>query len=122
MQKSHWLLEDDTPEVYRKYGFPELVGDLVKDADKFKATSPLVHAARIKQPLLLAYGGADKRVPLNHGTEFYKAVKETNNDVEWVVYPDEGHGFYLEKNRIDFYKRMERFLDRNIGNGSVKAK
>jgi hypothetical protein len=35
-----------------------------------------LQAARIKQPLLLAYGGADQRVPLYHGTKFYKAVKE----------------------------------------------
>ncbi|HZV64867.1 MAG TPA: prolyl oligopeptidase family serine peptidase, partial [Telluria sp.] len=46
---------------------------------------------------------------------FYAAVKKTNPDVEWVVYPEEGHGWALPKNRIDFWTRVEKFLDRNIG-------
>lgn len=43
---------------------PKLVGDRDKDAAQFKATSPLEQAARIKRPPLMAYGGADVRVPL----------------------------------------------------------
>lgn len=115
LHQRHWFLESDTSDAYRKYGMPELVGDLVKDAEQIKATSPLVHAAKIRQPLLMAYGGADKRVPLNHGTEFYNAVKVSNPNVEFKVYSNEGHGFALPENRIDFYKRMERFLERHIG-------
>jgi dipeptidyl aminopeptidase/acylaminoacyl peptidase len=34
--------------------------------------------------------------------------------VEWVVYPDEGHGFLLEQHRFDFYRRVAAFLDRNL--------
>jgi dienelactone hydrolase len=104
-----WGFDDDISARYRKYGMPVLVGDPVKDAAQFKATSPLQQAARISQPLLLAYGGADRREPLYHGEKLYKAVKQTNPDVEWIVYPDEGHGWALPKNRV------ERFLDRNIG-------
>jgi len=110
-----WGFEDDLSARYRKYGMPKLVGDPVADAAQFKATSPLQQAARISQPLLLAYGGADRRVPLYHGEKFYKAVKQTNPDVEWVVYADEGHGWALPKNQIDFWGRVERFLDRHIG-------
>lgn len=110
-----WGFEDDLSARYRQYGMPKLVGDPVLDAAQFKATSPLQQAARIRQPLLLAYGGADRRVPLYHGEKFYKAVKQTNPDVEWIVYPDEGHGWALPKNQIDFWTRVERFLDRNIG-------
>jgi dipeptidyl aminopeptidase/acylaminoacyl peptidase len=109
-----WYASDMSP-TYKQYGMPVLIGDPVKDAAQFKATSPIEQAARITQPLLLAYGGADKRVPLNHGKEFYAAVKRTNPDVEWVVYEEEGHGWGLPKNRIDFWTRVEKFLDRNIG-------
>jgi dipeptidyl aminopeptidase/acylaminoacyl peptidase len=111
----HWWYSSDMSQTYKQYGFPELIGDPVKDAAQFKATSPIEQAARITQPLLLAYGGADKRVPLNHGKEFYAAVKRTNPDVEWVVYDEEGHGWRVPKNRIDFWTRVEKFLDRNIG-------
>jgi dipeptidyl aminopeptidase/acylaminoacyl peptidase len=94
---------------------PVLIGDQVKDAAQLQATSPLLHATSIKQPLLMAYGGADLRVPLPHGTKFYKAIKDSNPNVEWIEYEDEGHGWKLPKTRIDFWGRVEKFLDKNIG-------
>jgi dipeptidyl aminopeptidase/acylaminoacyl peptidase len=111
----HWSFVSDISSTYKEYGMPDLVGDPVKDAAQLAATSPLLQAARITQPLLLAYGGADKRVPLYHGKKFYEAVKLTNRDVEWVEYEDEGHGWAVPKNRVDFWSRVEKFLDRNIG-------
>jgi dipeptidyl aminopeptidase/acylaminoacyl peptidase len=111
----HWSFRSDTSEGYKQYGMPELVGDMVKDAQQLKATSPLQQAARIKQPLLMAYGGADRRVPVYHGRKFYDAVKAGNPNVEMVVYDEEGHGWSLPQNRIDFWSRVEKFLDKNIG-------
>jgi dipeptidyl aminopeptidase/acylaminoacyl peptidase len=111
----HWNFTSDLPDAWKQYGMPTLVGDQVKDAEQLKATSPLLQAARIKQPLLLAYGGADMRVPLPHGTKFYQAVKQGNPNVEWIEYEEEGHGWALPKNRIDFWGRVEKFLDKNIG-------
>jgi dipeptidyl aminopeptidase/acylaminoacyl peptidase len=99
---------------------PALIGDLVKDAAQLKATSPIEQAARITQPLLLAYGEEDQRVPLYHGRKFYSAVKATNKQVEWVTYTGEGHGWSLPRNRIDFWQRVERFLDRHIGQAAAK--
>ena len=113
-----WGTRNDFPVEWRAYGMPQLVGDLVKDAAQLKATSPLQQAARINKPLLLAYGGADKRVPLHHGEKFYQAVAQGNPRVEWMVYPTEGHGWYLPETRVDFWTRVEKFLDRNIGPGS----
>jgi dipeptidyl aminopeptidase/acylaminoacyl peptidase len=111
----HWSATSDMPEAYKRYGMPTLVGDLEKDAAQFAATSPLKQAARITQPLLLAYGGADERVPIYHGRKFYDAVKGANKQVEWVVYPDEGNGWQLVETRLDFWGRVEKFLDRHIG-------
>ena len=105
----------DFSEEWQRYGMPVLVGDRVKDAAQLKATSPIEQAARIKQPLLLAHGGSDRRVPLTHGTQFYDAVKVNNSNVEWVIYPEEGHGWRLVKTRLDFWTRVEKFLDHNIG-------
>jgi dipeptidyl aminopeptidase/acylaminoacyl peptidase len=115
MYTGNWLFKSDMSEQWKQYGMPQLVGDQVKDAAQLKATSPLEQAARIRQPLLLAYGGADRRVPLYHGTKFREAVKATNPNVEWVVYEEEGHGWALPKNRIDFWTRVEKFLEKNIG-------
>lgn len=115
MYTGTWFSQSDASDQWKEYGMPEWVGDPVKDAAQLAATSPLNLASRITQPLLLAYGGADRRVPLFHGQKFYDAVQKTNHDVEWVVYPEEGHGWALPKNRIDFWSRVEKFLDRNIG-------
>ncbi|QOL51206.1 alpha/beta hydrolase family protein [Massilia litorea] len=110
----------DMSDEWKRYGMPELIGDQVKDAAQLKATSPIEQAARIKAPLLLAYGGADLRVPIDHGTKFHAAVKRNNPNVEWIEYPAEGHGFYLPKNNIDFWSRVEKFLDKNIGSGATQ--
>jgi dipeptidyl aminopeptidase/acylaminoacyl peptidase len=112
--------QSDMSDEWKRYGMPEMIGDRVKDAAQLKATSPIEQAARIKAPLLLAYGGADLRVPIDHGTKFYAAVKRTNPNVEWVEYPAEGHGFRLPKNNIDFWSRVEKFLDKNIGPGAIQ--
>jgi dipeptidyl aminopeptidase/acylaminoacyl peptidase len=111
----HWSRDSDTSESYKRYGMPAMVGDPVKDAAQFAATSPLKQAARVTRPLLLAYGGADLRVPVYHGRKFYDAVKATNKDVEWVLYEDEGHSWTLVETRLDFWSRVEKFLGRHIG-------
>ena len=119
MYTGHWSFASDLSDDWKQYGMPQLIGDPLKDAAQFQATSPIAQAARITQPLLLAYGAADKRVPLYHGKQFHAAVKPHNPDVEWVVYEDEGHGWYLPATRVDFWQRVEKFLDRNIGPGSA---
>jgi dipeptidyl aminopeptidase/acylaminoacyl peptidase len=105
----------DASEASKLYSMPVLIGDREKDAAQLKATSPIEQASRIKQPLLLAYGGADRRVPIVHGTKFRDAVKAYNPDVEWISYNEEGHGWALVKNRVDFWQHVEAFLDKNIG-------
>jgi dipeptidyl aminopeptidase/acylaminoacyl peptidase len=119
MYNSGWTYKSDMSDEWKQYGMPDMIGDQVKDAAQLKATSPIEQAARITQPLLLAYGGSDRRVPLVHGKKFYDAVTKTNQNVEWIEYPEEGHGWYLPKNRYDFYGRVEAFLEKNIGKGAA---
>ncbi|NNG25186.1 S9 family peptidase [Telluria aromaticivorans] len=116
----HWSFESDLSEDWKKHGMPVLIGDPAKDAAQFKATSPVEQAARITQPLLMAYGAVDQHVPLYHGNKFRDAVKNHNKQVEWVVYQDEGHGWSQPETRYDFWKRVEQFLDKNIGAGAVR--
>jgi dipeptidyl aminopeptidase/acylaminoacyl peptidase len=98
-----------------KYGMPEWIGDRVKDDDQFTRTSPLKRAKEIKQPVLMAYGGDDLRVPLPHGEKMKDALLASGNkDVELIVYENEGHGFQLEKNNYDLWTRVEKFLARTL--------
>jgi dipeptidyl aminopeptidase/acylaminoacyl peptidase len=106
----HW---SDLSEEWKQYGMKRLVGDPLADAEQFKATSPVARAKEIRIPLLLAYGGDDRRVPLQHGTDF-KAALRPEQDLEWVVYPDEGHGWFHLKTEEDFWGRVERFLAKHL--------
>jgi dipeptidyl aminopeptidase/acylaminoacyl peptidase len=107
--------ESDASAEWKKFGMPRLIGDQVKDAAQLKATSPIEQAGRITQPLLLAYGGADRRVPMAQGRLFYDKVKKTNPRVQWIQYDGEGHGWYLPATRIDFWSKVEKFLATHIG-------
>ena len=110
---SRWSDADDT---WKKYGLPKLVGDPATDAVKFKATSPSEHADKIRAPVLLAYGGKDKRVPIEHGERFHDALmKQPGAKSEWIVYKDEGHGWRYEVDNLDFWNRVAKFLDASIG-------
>lgn len=105
----------DFSSIWKQYGMPLMVGDQIKDAAQLKTSSPIENAGKIKQPLLMAYGSADRRVPLIHGEKFYAAVKKDNPNIEWVVYDKEGHGGWSLKTKLDFWSRVEKFLDKNIG-------
>jgi len=110
----------DASDEWKRYGMAKLVGDPQADAAQIKATSPLQRASEIKIPLLMAYGGDDRRVPIKHGTDMKSALRR-DQALEWVVYPEEGHGWRLLKTNEDFWGRVERFLGRHIGPASPAA-
>jgi dipeptidyl aminopeptidase/acylaminoacyl peptidase len=105
----------DLSDHWQRYGMPKLVGDPKADAEQFIATSPLKQVARIKVPLLVAHGALDRRVPIDHSRLFRSAAEAAKVAVEFVVYPEEGHGFYQFANEADFLGKVEKFLDRHIG-------
>ncbi|OWQ90885.1 hypothetical protein CDN99_12045 [Roseateles aquatilis] len=112
----------DMSDVWKDYGMTLMVGDREKDAEQLRKTSPLRRAAEIRQPLLLAYGHDDRRVPLKHGQDFRSALNAAGNkQFEYVTYAEEGHGWRKLATKVDFYGRMERFLARHIGTEPSKA-
>lgn len=90
------------------------LGDPDKDAAQFAQTSPLKRAKEITQPVLMAYGGLDERVPIVNGERMRSALRGHNPNVEWVVYNDEAHGWLRQENVIDFWTRVEKFLAKNL--------
>ncbi|WP_371868406.1 alpha/beta hydrolase family protein [Duganella margarita] len=106
----------DASQENLKYGMRTLIGDPdnATDAARFRQYSPLLRAAELKQPLLMAHGLEDRRVPIVHATRFYDAVKRSNPNVELITYPNEGHGWSKEETSIAFWQRVETFLDKNL--------
>ena len=100
---------------YLDYDSKMLVGDVDKDAKRLHDTSPDQLAGRIKVPVLMAYGGADVRVPIEHGTRMKAALDQAGAKYQWMVMDGEGHGFRDPANQKAFYTAVEKFLDKNIG-------
>jgi dipeptidyl aminopeptidase/acylaminoacyl peptidase len=113
IQGSSWIT-DDISETARNASLPEMVGDVEKDSEMLAANSPILNASKLKAPLLMAYGEADLRVPLAHGERMRDALIKAGNPPEWVVYYGEGHGWALQKTKLDFYGRMEKLLKKSL--------
>ena len=96
------------------FGLKVVMGDPEKDAAMFKQYSPINQAANLHQPLLMAHGAEDRRVPIVHADDFYSAVKKHNPHIEKIIYANEGHGWQHDDNNIDFWTRVEKFLDKNL--------
>ena len=95
----------------------EMVGHPERDADRLRNTSPFFNADRIRVPLLVAQGANDPRVPQQESDQIVEALRARGVAVDYMVKENEGHGFLNEENRFDFYRVMERFLQRHLGSG-----
>lgn len=92
----------------------EQVGDPVLNKEQMEATSPSLHADRIKCPLFIAQGANDPRVNKAESDQMVEALRKRGVKVEYMVKDNEGHGFRNQENRFDFYRAMERFLKDNL--------
>ncbi|MEE4256539.1 MAG: alpha/beta fold hydrolase [Bacteroidales bacterium] len=92
----------------------EMVGNPEEDKVQFEATSPALNADKIMTPLFVAQGANDPRVNIDESDQIVNALKERGIEVEYMVKDNEGHGFYNEENRFDFYRAMEAFLSKHI--------
>jgi dipeptidyl aminopeptidase/acylaminoacyl peptidase len=90
------------------------MGDPVKDRKMLEEVSPLLHADRIRKPLIVLQGANDPRVLKVESDEMVAAVKKNEVPVEYIVFPDEGHGFTKKANQVTGYTAILRFLDRHL--------
>jgi len=95
--------------------FHRRVGDPDKDADFLWSRSPLSRVGDIRIPLLIAQGANDPRVKQGESEQIVAALTEAGIDHEYLLFPDEGHGFAKPENRLRFYAAAERFLARHLG-------
>jgi dipeptidyl aminopeptidase/acylaminoacyl peptidase len=91
--------------------------DWVGERTELAATSPTRLATNIKVPVFLAAGGEDERAPIKHSEMMESALKKAGVPVETLYYSDEGHGFYTEAHRREYYTRLLAFLGRHLGGG-----
>ncbi|MEK7467973.1 MAG: S9 family peptidase [Planctomycetota bacterium] len=80
-----------------------------------RGRSPLFHVQNVRSPMLIAQGANDPRVKRAESDQFVKAMESKGLKVEYAVYENEGHGFARPANRLDFYRRAEKFLAEILG-------
>ncbi len=95
--------------------FHRRVGDPATDADFLWSRSPLSRVSDIRIPLLIAQGANDPRVKQAESEQIVAALTQAGIDHEYLLFPDEGHGFAKPENRLTFYAAAERFLARHLG-------
>jgi dipeptidyl aminopeptidase/acylaminoacyl peptidase len=96
-------------DLYKRVGNPET------DQEFLWSRSPLSRARDIRIPLLIAQGANDPRVKQAESEQIVAALAEAGIDYEYMLFPDEGHGFAKPENRLKFYAAAERFLARYLG-------
>jgi dipeptidyl aminopeptidase/acylaminoacyl peptidase len=94
--------------------------DWLGDREGLAAVSPTELAHRIRIPVFLAAGGKDKRAPVEHTEQMEKALKKAGVPVESLYFPHEGHGFYTEEHRREFYTKLLAFLSHHLGGATAK--
>lgn len=95
--------------MYKRIGNPET------EEVFLKSRSPLFKVDQIEIPMLIAQGANDPRVPKAESEQIVEALKEKGIDYEYMLFPDEGHGFAKPENRLKFYTSAEKFLSKYLG-------
>jgi dipeptidyl aminopeptidase/acylaminoacyl peptidase len=83
--------------------------------------SPVNLADRIKVPVFLAAGGEDERAPIQHTKRMEAALQKAGVPVESLYYSTEGHGFYTDPHRREYYGKLLAFLSRSLGGKTASA-
>jgi dipeptidyl aminopeptidase/acylaminoacyl peptidase len=100
-------------ESFKEALYDEM-GDPATDGERHRRISPLFHARNIEVPLLVVQGANDPRVLQAESDEIVAAVRANGVPVEYVLFPDEGHGFTKRENRIRASEAYVAFLEQHL--------
>ena len=95
--------------------FHTRVGNPETEPEFMWSRSPLSKVDAIKIPLLVAQGANDPRVKVAEAEQIVAALTEKGIPHEYLLFPDEGHGFAKPENRLRFYAAAEGFLAEHLG-------
>jgi dipeptidyl aminopeptidase/acylaminoacyl peptidase len=95
-----WMAAISTTE----YGDPKTQKDLLE------RLSPIHKIDRIKAPLIVLHGANDTNVPVVEAEQTVAALKKRGSPVEYILFPDEGHGWRKQANRIASTVAITKFF------------
>ena len=103
-------LTTDAPEPLRVY----LDGDELERREFFRSRSPLTFVENCRTPTLVLHGALDRRVPIDQGRAFHRALQLRGVETEMVIYRKEGHGLTRRANKLDAMRRIKAWFDRHL--------
>jgi dipeptidyl aminopeptidase/acylaminoacyl peptidase len=115
---TNWLRTlKSTPEWWASFRdalFQEMGDPFSADSVRLYEISPVFHGDRVKNPVMVLQGANDPRVLQVESDEMVHAIKQNNVPVEYIIFPDEGHGFVKKENEIKGYGQILTFLDKYL--------
>jgi len=100
--------------VTAKTQFDIRVGNLETDKAFLESKSPLFKADKIERPLLIVQGANDPRVKQSESDQIVNAMRKNGQQVDYLLFPDEGHGLARPENTLKFVEALETFLQKNL--------
>lgn len=101
-------------ESFREALYAEMGDPYTADSTRLYKISPLFHAEKVKNPIMVLQGANDPRVLQVESDEIVEGVMKNDVPVEYIVFPDEGHGFIKKENEIKANSQILTFLDKYL--------
>jgi len=114
---SNWVsaLEGASPQLRASDRFEYGDIDDADDREFFRQLSPITHIDAVRAPIMVIHGANDPRDPVTESDQFVRAIRARGGRVEYLRFPDEGHGVRKLSNRIITYRRVAAFLEHELG-------
>jgi dipeptidyl aminopeptidase/acylaminoacyl peptidase len=106
-----WMAAISTVE----YGDPKTEGEML---DRL---SPIYKLDRITAPTMVLHGANDTNVPVIEAEQIVSTLKKRGIPVEYVLFPDEGHGWRKVNNRIGSTVEITQFFSKYLNPGGTAA-
>lgn len=106
---------------YRYLGKAYLEEAIGRDKEELQRYSPAANAEKLKAPVLLAHGGKDRRAPYKQAEAMKKALDKHDKHYVAFTKKSEGHGFYDDENRSEYFRATIDFLETHIPGATIKA-
>ncbi|HET9447706.1 MAG TPA: S9 family peptidase, partial [Steroidobacteraceae bacterium] len=89
-------------------------GDPKTQADLLKKLSPIHKLDRVKATMLVMHGANDTNVPLVEAQQVVDTLRKNGREVEFLLFPDEGHGWRKIPNRVKSTVTLAEFFARHL--------
>lgn len=110
---NQFTLAAETHKFEARY-LDRMLGPLPEAANLYRARSPIFHADRIQDPLIVFQGEDDQVVPRAQSDEIVASLQRRGVPHEYHLYPGEGHGFRKVETIEHFYNAVDRFLKQYV--------